>query len=328
MNSCCIPSAVGRRSIPPGERATFAAIKDFSDSVLIVGGMCDIGTPSPHLESDGEGPPRRIRIPSFLLERFAVSNAKFLRFVEKAGYQTDAEKFGWSYVFSGLLENQDSGTIEAGVPAWWRRVAGASWKTPEGLDSSIADRLQHPAIHISWRDAEAYAVWAGGRLPTEAEWECAAKGGKADAKFPWGNREPDDHFTPCNIWQGDFPAFNSLADGYLGTSPVDSFAPNGFGLFNMCGNVWEWCSDPFLVRSLSRAARQRNVESRKEKERVLKGGSYLCHKSYCYRYRIAARSGRSPDTSAGHTGFRIAYDIAANSASSDKIDAIGLTPRS
>ena len=164
-------------------------------------------------------------------------------------------------------------------------------------------------MHVSWSDAAAFAAWAGGRLPTEAEWEHAAKGGDDGARFPWGAEEPTDTVAGlCNIWQGDFPHRNSVADGFAGTAPADAFRPNGFGLFNMCGNVWEWCADPFRVRSLSGAAKARNRAATAERERVMKGGSYLCHRSYCYRYRIAARSGRSPDTSAGHTGFRVAYD--------------------
>jgi formylglycine-generating enzyme required for sulfatase activity len=187
-------------------------------------------------------------------------------------------------------------------------VHGACWAAPEGPGSSIAERPDHPAVHIAWTDAAAFAAWAGGRLPTEAEWEHAAKGGDHAMRFPWGAAEPDDASAMCNIWQGEFPRSNGAADGWVGTAPVDAYAPNGFGLFNACGNVWEWCADPFRVRSLSAAARQRNQAATAEKERVMKGGSYLCHRSYCYRYRIAARAGRSPDTSAGHTGFRVAYD--------------------
>lgn len=153
----------------------------------------------------------------------------------------------------------------------------------------------------------AFAAWIGGRLPTEAEWEYAAKGGDDAARFPWRQAEPGENDAICNIWQGEFPRVNTLADGFLGTAPVRSYAPNGFGLFNACANVWEWCADPFRVRSISGAAKRRNRHAAQEGERVMKGGPYLCHRSYCYRYRIAARSGRSPDTSAGHTGFRVAY---------------------
>jgi formylglycine-generating enzyme required for sulfatase activity len=194
--------------------------------------------------------------------------------------------------------------------SWWIKVDGACWSRPEGPGSSISERLDHPVAHVSWNDAIAFATWAGGRLPNEVEWEHAAKGGKDTARFPWGNEEPDDENAGfCNIWQGTFPFVNTATDGFVGTAPVDSFRANEFGLFNMCGNVWEWCSEQFRVRSLAAAARDRNRNAIANRERTMKGGSFLCHRSYCYRYRIAARIGHSPDTSASNTGFRIAYDI-------------------
>jgi formylglycine-generating enzyme required for sulfatase activity len=258
---------------------------------------------------DGEGPARRIALAPFRIDAHAVTNRRFAAFIEATGYHTDAERYGWSFVFHLFLPAQARHEAPEGA-SWWRKVDGASWACPEGPGSSVRDRLDHPVVHVSWNDAAAFAAWAGGRLSSEAEWEWAAKGGDDGARFPWGNAEPDDTATmPCNIWQGQFPHRNTGADGFIGTAPVDSFAPNGFGLFNACGNVWEWCADPFRVRSLSRGAKQRNTAAQAERERVMKGGSYLCHRSYCYRYRVAARSGRSPDTSAGHTGFRIAYDV-------------------
>jgi formylglycine-generating enzyme required for sulfatase activity len=243
----------------------------------------------------------------FRLDAHQVTNRRFAAFVAATGYATEAERYGWSYVFHLFLDPAMNLPSPEGTP-WWRKVDGAFWAAPEGPGSSVADRQDHPAVHIAWNDAAAFAAWAAGRLPSEAEWEYAAKGGSAAARFPWGDAEPDDTSAFCNIWQGDFPRRNTLADGFLGTAPVDAFAPNGFGLFNMSGNAWEWCADPFRVRSLSQAAKRRNAAAAAERERVMKGGSYLCHISYCYRYRIAARSGRSPDTSAGHTGFRVAYD--------------------
>lgn len=277
-------------------------------AIRIPGAISAIGTYTPHIASDGESPRRKKKVQSFSMEATTVTNERFRTFADATGYVSDAEQFGWSYVFFDLLRSPNQWPSEDGVPSWWKRVEGAFWRRPEGPDSSIEHRLDHPATHISWNDAAAFASWVGGRLPTELEWEHAARGGSPDAKFPWGERDPDDEFTPCNIWQGEFPLHNNLADGFLGPAPVKSFEPNPLGFYNMSGNVWEWCSDAFLVRSLLREARLRNELSRNEDERVLKGGSYLCHKSYCYRYRIAARSGRSKDTSAGHTGFRVAYD--------------------
>ena len=182
---------------------------------------------------------------------------------------------------------------------------GASWRNPVGDGESASP--DHPVTHISWHDAQAFAEWAGGRLPSELEWEHAARGGIADLCYPWGDQEPDDETVFCNIWQGHFPEINTCRDGYLGTAPVDAFEPNSAGLYNMAGNVWEWTADRFRVRSLKAAAKKRNVESQKHGERIVKGGSFLCHASYCWRYRIAARSGRAPDSSSSNSGFRLAY---------------------
>lgn len=306
--SCCAPTH--RREGEPAcaYRPADAGGRDDARVVAIPGGAVTVGTDHPELAVDGEGPGRRVVLAPFRIDAHAVSNRRFTAFVAATGYRTDAERFGWSYVFQLFLPEGARHGAPEGTP-WWRRVDGADWAHPEGPGSCTKDRLEHPVVHVSWNDAAAFAAWAGGRLPSEAEWECAAKGGRDAARFPWGDAEPDDTgTTPCNIWQGVFPQRNTGLDGFAGTAPVDSFAPNGFGLFNTCGNVWEWCGDPFRVRSLARAAKARNAAAAAERERVMKGGSYLCHHSYCYRYRIAARSGRSPDTSAGHTGFRLAYD--------------------
>lgn len=277
------------------------------NTVPLKGGRTVIGTLEPEIAGDGEAR-RKATIRPFRISKYAITNRQFAVFAEATGYVTDAERFGWSYVFHLLLPAGQEFPAPAEA-SWWRVVEGACWRRPEGPGYSVEDRAAHPVVHISWNDAAAYAEWAGGRLPSEAEWEFAARGGNDGARFPWGQVEPDDETVMCNIWQGRFPDHNTLKDGYLGTSPVDSFAPNGFGLYNMSGNVWEWCADPFIVKSLSRAAKERNRRARAESERVVKGGSYLCHRSYCYRYRIAARSGRSRDTSSGNTGVRIAFDI-------------------
>ena len=177
--------------------------------------------------------------------------------------------------------------------AWWRWTPDASWRHPEGPQSSIADRSSHPVVHVSWDDAAAYAAWAGKRLPTEAEWEFAARGGLEGKRYSWGDDEPDGG-ARANIFQGDFPYRQTPDDGFAGTSPVKSFPPNGYGLFDMAGNVWQWTSDAYH-------AADGDTSDRK----VIKGGSYLCHVSYCESYRPAARRGLSPDTGSSHVGFRL-----------------------
>ncbi|WP_082015943.1 formylglycine-generating enzyme family protein [Aureimonas altamirensis] len=275
------------------------------EAISIPGGRSFIGTSRPLIEADGEGPVERLRLNAYKIEAEPVTNAHFADFTSQTGYQTDAERYGWSFVFSPA--SGDGERVEAAT--WWVRRDGACWHAPNGPGSSWEAIAEHPVVHISFNDASAFAAWAGGRLPTEAEWEHAARGGLDDPRYPWGDREPDDvDFTPCNIFQGSFPHGDTGKDGYTGTSPVRAFAPNGYGLHDMAGNVWEWCSDAFRVRSMRKAARARNSLAAREMQRVLKGGSFLCHRAYCWRYRIAARNGSAPDTGAAHIGFRLAYD--------------------
>ncbi len=268
-----------------------------------------MGTESPPLPQDGEGPSRRVDIQPFAIDPLAVTNSAFTAFVAATGYQTEAERDGWSLVFLPFAASSHVTTRSTQAPSWWCRVEGACWRHPEGPGTDILSRMDHPVVQVSWHDASAFAAWAGGRLPSEAEWEYAAAAGRSGTRFPWGDQEPDDSsFQPCNIWQGRFPDQNSIADGYLGTAPADAFRPNAFGLHNMAGNTWEWCADTFRIRSLARAARLRNDSARAENIRLLKGGSYLCHRSYCYRYRIAARTGATADSATGHVGFRLVFD--------------------
>ena len=307
---CYVPSAMREAVVeaaPASAPPAASPIHDAAQTLPIPGGTVTVGSDAPFFREDGAGPARRLALRPFRIDAHAVTNRRFAGFVAATGYRTEAERFGWSYVFHLFVPPGMAAPSPVGTP-WWGQVHGAAWATPEGPGSSVQDRLDHPVVHIAWNDAAAFAAWAGGRLPTEAEWEHAAKGGDDTARFPWGAQEPDDSSAMCNIWQGDFPRHNTRADGWLGTAPADAYAPNGFGLFNACGNTWEWCADPFRVRSLSAAAKQRNRNAADERERVMKGGSHLCHRSYCYRYRITARSGRSPDSSAGHIGFRVAYD--------------------
>ena len=233
--------------------------------------------------------------------------ARFASFVADTGYQTDAERLGDSFVFAGFLPPEDKPQNAVVAAPWWRMVKGASWHKPFGPDSDNYAVANHPVTHISWTDAKAFAEWAGGRLPTEVEWEHAARGGLGDVMFTWGDKLPNEtDFMPCNIWQGEFPHFNSAADGYSGTAPVTSFEPNGYGLYNMLGNVWEWTATSFKVRSLKKAVKE--AHKNKHGYKVVKGGSFMCHDSYCFRYRIAARTSNSPDSSTSHQGFRLVYD--------------------
>ncbi|WP_346363600.1 formylglycine-generating enzyme family protein [Bosea sp. (in: a-proteobacteria)] len=311
-NPGCGCASRGRGQAVGGTPAPVASDhgSDSSTIVIIPGGRAEIGTDAPIFEGDGEGPRRFVTLSPFRLDEAAVTNERFQRFVAATRYISEAERFGWSFVFAGHLPADNGGSAQVTGAEWWRKVEGACWHAPEGPGSDLAGRTDHPVVHISHRDALAFAAWAGGRLPSEAEWEHAARGGLTGAMFPWGDREPDDvDFLPCNIWQGAFPAHDTGADGYRGTAPARAFAPNGYGLFQMCGNVWEWNADAFRVRSLKRTARALNMAAAREGRHLLKGGSFLCQRSYCFRYRIAARIGNTPDTSTSHTGFRVAYDI-------------------
>lgn len=275
-------------------------------AVRVPGGTALVGTDRPVFRVDGEGPLRRVRLRPFRISPTTVTNAQFAAFVAATGYVTEAERFGWSFVFFSQVHPAIAASQAVAGLEWWRRIDGACWSAVEG-PMAAPPPPDHPAVHVSWNDAVAFARWAGGRLPTEAEWEHAARGGLDDVPFPWGTEEPgDDGPFPCNIWQGSFPARNTAADGYLWTAPAQSFAPNGLGLYNMVGNVWEWCADPYRLRSLRRAARARMATQ--AGWRLAKGGSFLCHKSYCFRYRIAARIGNSPDSTTTHTGFRVVFD--------------------
>ena len=313
QESCCVPArhqgqGADEKSYNAPTIILAGAIDEDDDEIVeIPAAKAYIGTDKPYLEIDEEAPLRRQMVKQFYMDSRAVSVARFASFIADTGYQTDAEKLGDSFVFSGFLTAEESGENAVAAAPWWHMVKGASWHKPAGPHSDYYALAHHPVTHISWADAQAFAEWAGGRLPSEAEWEHAARGGLADALFPWGDKLPNEiDFMPCNIWQGEFPHYNSAADGYSGTAPVSSFAPNGYGLYNMVGNVWEWTATSFKVRSLKKAVK--TAHRGKQGFKIVKGGSFMCHDSYCFRYRIAARTSNSPDSSTSHQGFRLVYD--------------------
>lgn len=281
------------------------------EMVYIPGGQFLMGTEDENgFKADGEGPVRKITIKPFLMDKHAVSNRDFRDFVDETAYVTEAEHYGWSFVFHLFLSDPALKKISQHAPQtpWWVVVEGANWRCPEGRDSDVNGRWDHPVIHISWNDAKAYCKWADKRLPTEAEWEFAARGGLEQQKYIWGNELVPEGEHQCNIWQGDFPKANTEEDGYAGTAPVNSYRPNGYGLFNMSGNVWEWCSDWFVKNVNKRGGRYNPTGPERGEEKVMRGGSYLCHESYCNRYRVAARTSNTPDSSTGNIGFRCVRD--------------------
>ncbi|MGW4382453.1 formylglycine-generating enzyme family protein [Kitasatospora sp. NPDC004531] len=305
---CCTPSR-GHGEPPLLELALPAREFRPDDSmVLLPGGEFLMGSDDREgFPADGEGPVRPVRLDPFLIDTRAVTNEQFAAFVADTGHRTEAERLGWSYVFAGFLP----AALRRASPRpertpWWCGVRGAAWDRPEGEGSDLADRADHPVVHVSWNDAAAYASWAGKRLPTEAEWEYAARGGLEQARYPWGDELDPDGAHRCNIWRGTFPTRNTATDGYRGTAPVDAFAPNGFGLYNTAGNVWEWCADWWTTAHPTARPLVNPLGPQAGSARVIRGGSHLCHKSYCNRYRVAARSANTPDSSSGHTGFRCA----------------------
>ncbi|MEQ4722696.1 formylglycine-generating enzyme family protein [Nonomuraea sp. B19D2] len=300
MSACCGPSRDGAAAEPYRQpagidvrRAAPRGMVRIPGGTFLMGGDDPDGRPE-----DGEGPVREVRLEPFMIDPACVTNAQFATFVKETGYVTEAERIGWSFVFRQFATRGVMDAAVAGAP-WWVGVEGATWRSPEGPGSSVGDRQNHPVVHVSWNDATAYATWAGKRLPTEAEWEMAARGGLERKRYPWGDELAPKGRQRCNIWQGAFPAAQSK-----GTVPVKSFQPNGYGLYNVSGNVWEWTADwwgtewePFADNPAGPA---------EGTAKVIRGGSYLCHDSYCNRYRVAARTSNTPDSATGHTGFRCA----------------------
>jgi len=306
--SCCIPES--RQKFPGLTTPSLKTITENKNHprnsiVSIKGGWFQMGAnDGPHPE-DGEGPARSVFVDDFSLSPTCVTNEEFAAFVDATGYKTLAENHGDSFVFF-LFDKTDQFDVQQVQHApWWRSVKQACWRMPSGLGSSYEDRLHYPVTHISHSDAKAYCLWAGVRLPTEAEWEYAARGGLDSKPYPWGEQLNSENNHRANLWQGQFPATNTAADGFVGTAPVNAYEPNGYGLYNVVGNVWEWTADRHTRLHSPRAVE--NPKGPLNGDRfVAKGGSYLCHESYCFRYRTSSRQGLAPHTTTDNIGFRVA----------------------
>ena len=317
MKSCCVPqgAAVPAAAVPlprPG-----GARGPSPELVAIASGEFTMGTDdaAQGFAEDGEGPARRVIVSDFAIAPTMVTNAQFRDFVRATGYITEAEQAGSSFVFYLQVDPERRRTIRqvSRELPWWLPVEGACWQRPAGPGSSIHDRLDHPVVHVSWHDAAAYCAWAGVRLPTEAEWEYAARGGLEQRLYPWGDELEPAGERRCNIWQGEFPA-QPDAGWQPGTVAADAFAPNGYGLYNMAGNAWEWCADWFSPAYHRETAARDPLQDRPTGRRSQRGGSFLCHASYCNRYRVAARGANSPGTSTNNCGFRVAAPAASTAA--------------
>ena len=272
--------------------------------VDIEGGWFLMGSDDAQHPEDGEAPVRKVWVDSFSIASTAVTNADYLLFIESTGYKTLAENIGNSFVFCNSLKHTDNYKSFANAP-WWKIVDGACWKNPEGRGSSVVNRNTHPVVHLGEMDLLAYCEWTQTRLLTEAEWEFAARGGLSQNSFPWGNILKKDGKFQANIWPDESFLLNREFPLKYGTMPVDSFDPNSFGLFNMTGNVWERVADKFTTLHSPRPVRN-PIGPINGMEFVAKGGSFLCHNSYCVRYRTSSRQSLKANMTSGNIGFRVA----------------------
>ncbi len=320
--------------VTPNDTITVGSNKGNSGMVIIPSGTYSMGGTGKLARAD-EFPKHLVQVDSFWMDAHEVTNAQFREFVEATGYKTIAERIPtWEeirdqlppgtpkppdsvFVAGSMVFQPTDGPVNLdSYFQWWAWQPNANWKQPDGPASSIERKADHPAVHICWYDAAAYCKWRGGRLPTEAEWEWAARGRLTDNTYPWGNEHINQNGYKANSWQGDFPYENIAADGYLTTAPVKSFEPNGFGLYDMAGNIWEWCSDWYHSKYYEMAAQQSPQtnpigpnQSFDERDpytpkRVQRGGSYLCNDVYCASYRVSARMPGAPDTGMPHVGCR------------------------
>lgn len=279
--------------------------------IEIQGGAFSMGTNGDEgFPEDGEGPARLVTVDGFLVSPTAVTNREFAAFVRATHYVTTAERAGCSFVFRGQIPSSNLQRVRqrpTGLP-WWLNVEDACWQRPEGPGSTTAHRLDHPVVHVSWHDASAYCEWVGCRLPTEAEWEFAARGGLSGRRYAWGDVLEPCGQRRCNIWRGKFP--DEVGEGWTpSTVSVRAFPPNGYGLYNVAGNVWEWCADWFSADYHVSTSSNNPRDSRETERRSVRGGSFLCHDSYCNRYRVAARNSNTPSSSASNCGFRVVRDL-------------------
>ena len=308
---CCTPSGSGLAMPAP------APVRRASDDlkaqvaatlVPLKGGFFDMGAAVNRYPDDLDSPPRRVFVSPFSLGRTTVTARLWAAFAAESGYRTVAESEGWSFVFHLFLDDPLGYVEHPPRTPWWRAVAGSSWAAPEGPGSHWQDKPDHPAVHISWFDAQALAEFTGTRLPTEAEWEYAARAGHKGRRFPWGNDLVPATGHRHNTWQGDFPGLNTEEDGFVGTCPAEHYPPNDFGLYNMTGNVWEWTSSKFgpLPDGRGKLPPRDPQGPDDGPGYVIRGGSHLCHVSYCERYQVHSRTHNTPDSSTGHMGMRLA----------------------
>jgi sulfatase modifying factor 1 len=316
---------------------TFNGDTTTTGMILIPGGQFQMGGDNDQADKD-EYPKHTVELSSFYMDITEVTNAQFKAFADATGYVTTAEKKpDWEELKKslppGTPKPPDSVLVAAslvfkatGGPVnlqdyaqWWEWVPGANWKEPQGPGSTITGKDNYPVIHISWDDAMAYCKWSGKRLPTEAEWEYAARGGQQNNIYPWGNEHINTGQTKANSWEGNFPYLNKKTDGYVTSAPVKQYAPNKYGLYDMAGNVWEWCSDWYNFNYYQTAKEKISINPKGPAQsydpqdpytpkRSLRGGSFLCNDTYCSGYRVARRMKTSPDTGMEHTGFRCVRD--------------------
>ena len=340
--SCCTAAIPNRYGIKPSTKYTLVKeelrpeLNNTEGMVWIPAGTFSMGGDNEQARQD-EFPKHEVKLNGFFMDVTEVTNAQFTKYIAATGYITTAEKdINWEDLKKQLpsdTSKPEPETLKAAslvfVPTeaevslqdysqWWSWSHGANWKHPQGKDSDIVGKENLPVVHISWDDANAYCKWAGKRLPTEAEWEYAARGGLVKNVYSWGNQKVEEGKTHCNYYQGNFPYKNQGTDGFVGSAPVKSFAPNGYGLYDMAGNVWEWCSDWYDYKYYSfvkngvinpiGANKSSDPDDKYAQKRTIRGGSFLCCEGICSGYRNARRMKETPDTSTEHLGFRCVTD--------------------